>query len=1378
MSVVYEKFVDVLGQIADSSVNKADYDKTIQAQILSCEDATIGKYRCKYQDATFVAYSNNSDMTFTKGSYVYVLVPGNDMSRQKTILGSTKKLGINYISHLEQDQLYNVNGTNNVTSDGVYYLDSNNINYSFNIYEHGSESNIVTLDIDALQHYIKQSSSLIVGANFRTQIPSIRQYRGHYGISFNLRFKTNTADLDVIRSYIIDEDNMIDNPYKLLYDTRQHQVFDIDGSNFIRVESIEIFNKDFPNADGLIETGQLFDGDIIISKLEVNAAIKMTENEINGVAISFYTPRGTFFQAGTVSTDYKIITAQVKVKGKLISPENQTISFYWGSENVGVSPSNPYYSKYLGRGWKCLNDSNIIEANEDSPSVVEWVPGSNTHILHFTDATAKDNKIKVAVLYDGNIITKIINIQNYALDRPDITIESSDGTKFYYDIGHPTLTCKVNGGEPLNYTYYWAYESNTGILQELPETGVEGQEDYENSLNAIYERDKQAYLDLLSQINSGNEFLNAQSQTLAAAQLAVNNYKFIQRVKGNKIYDVQIKNITNFGIFKCSVYNDRGIYLGTGSITLLNLLESEGVYSLVINNGSEVFQYNEYGVAPTHKSLDNPKVIQSLTFTIYDNQGKALNEELSPNDYQVRWGIPINDTMIIDQFVIDGILPDASDENYNYYDNIETLAYNIANQYNVKKQRNQIKLAVNYKNLNLTAETNFTFTKQGQPGTNGTEYYVKIIPNTTMNNPPLWPIITLAGSDYIINYGIGSSASETIINVGNNSFYKFFKAQLWRSGELVWEGFVSTDAAVDNISTPDNVKWEVLSNHYSNNVFDASAFYISNPLTGQIAYKGIQQTHFSEPLANIIKCSIEWEDKIYYGTIPVMTAQTTSANYRVNLKDYTGFRYVTYSSDGMSPKYDNSHPFEFIIEEKINNIWEDISNVAGDHSIRYLSKANANIQQLQINQSQKTFIPINLDLLTILSTNGLQNNQFNYRPAASYGGECVNAAIVCIYKLQSTEPLPGISEGDEENAIAKIHVPIHFLLNKYGLSHINDWDGNSIQIDEAGGFILSPQMGAGVKDNNNNFTGILMGEVKTPDKTTSDIGILGYSSGDRTIFLNSANGSALFGKKGNGQIILDPSANRALLYSDNFWKNYDEETGLPTSYVYKNEQGEAAGNNNGQGLLIDLTEPEIRFGSGSFIVNDDGVHISLGDTGKTIEESFANMQNAIDGISELADGALLSDTPHYLASTEYTGITTQTTGWDVNTQLTSVNRYLWCYHTYIKVDTEAQGGTRTEDTSPIVIGVYGDSGQDAIKVEIDSNVGNIFKNSQITATLTCTVYKGTIDITNQVTKFTWKKINADGQEDKSWSRLGAGRTINITAADIRSKAIFICTVEF
>jgi hypothetical protein len=45
---------------------------------------------------------------------------------------------------------------------------------------------------------------------------------------------------------------MVGNPYRLTNETRQYEIFDIDGENFIKVESIEIFNKDFPFAQGTI----------------------------------------------------------------------------------------------------------------------------------------------------------------------------------------------------------------------------------------------------------------------------------------------------------------------------------------------------------------------------------------------------------------------------------------------------------------------------------------------------------------------------------------------------------------------------------------------------------------------------------------------------------------------------------------------------------------------------------------------------------------------------------------------------------------------------------------------------------------------------------------------------------------------------------------------------------------------------------------------------------------------------------------------------------------------------------------------------------------------------------------------------------------------
>ena len=1166
---INDKILDAIELLADNSVKKAGYDKTIQAQVLSCQDATIGKYRCRYQDAIIYAYTNNTDITYTNGAYVYILVPGSDMNKEKTILGTTNKLGINYISQVQGDQAYDVIGTNPITLNETLYLNTLNKNYKYIL-----TADDINLDEEALRRYIQVSSSLIAGATFKTSIPPERQLRGHYGITYNLRFLDNTSNQQVVRSYTIDQDNMIDNPYRLIYGTRQYQIFDVDGVNFIGLESIEIFNKDFPNAVGQIKEERLTTGDIEITALQLNAGNRMSENEIGGIAISFYTPQGTFFTESSTSASCKTITAQVRIKGKLVS-DAQKIPFYWGIQNVGISNNSQYYNKYLGRGWKCLNDSNIIDADE---AIVQWVPSGATYILNFDDATARDNKLKVAIVYDGNVVTKTINIQNLGASIPILTIESDKGTKFYYDIGHPTLTCKVNDGQPVGYSYSWAYESNTGVLEQLPET---------TDQNIQYENAVADLASLQAEVAAGTKFKNAEADNLRNLESKIKEFDFIQRVDGNKIYDIQINKITNFGTFKCSVYNDQDIYLGTAAITLTNTLEGEDLYSLVINNGSAVFQYNENGVAPNNKSLDVPQQLQVLSFTIYDNLGEPIDSSIIANEKncKIRWQFPIEETMLVEQSENEPNAGTNAEQTYKYYDNKPSLIYGISQKYDIKKQRNQIKLTVDYKGMNLTAETDFTFTKQGEPGTNGTEFLVKLIPNTQMDNPPLYPMITKAGSEYVLNYGLNSPADETVITTGGN--YQLFKAQLWHSGDLVWEGVSAETAAIDGFTKPSLVMWEVLKNKYNASTEDASAFEVTDGLNGRIQYTGDHlERGLDSPLANIIKCSINWQGKTYYGTIPIVTAWTRQSYYRVSLQDYSGFRYVIYSSDGMTPQYDSSHPFEFICKEKINEQWEDISVVEGSHAVEYEVSAVGNYL------STKDGSATDSNLLEILTNEAYRKdcakNQFRARPASRYDGTSVNVAICCIYTQNN-----GI-------IIGRINVPIHYLLNKYGMANINEWDGNSVQLDADGGFILSPQIGAGHKESDNSFTGVLMGETREPGKSVEQIGLLGYNSGKRSFFLNSKNGSALFGNSGQGQIIIDPSDSqkKAMLYSGNFWKNYNDDgdnIGLPTSYTYRDNGFKPAGNGKGEGLIIDLTTPQIYFGTGNFYVTKEGyVHAAAG----------------------------------------------------------------------------------------------------------------------------------------------------------------------------------------
>lgn len=1162
MSSTADKLLDGFQLLATSLVQKAGYDKTIQARIIQCVDPIVGKYKCRYQDANIYAFTNNTDITYNKDAYVYILVPGNDMTKEKTILGATDKLGINYIAQLEQENMYDVNGNNCVISkDQKYFLDTNNQNY---IYKLSSNSLKNLIDKQSLKEYIQQSSSILIAATFKTTIPEERQYGGHYGIRFNLKFKDNATGKDVIRTYVINEDTMVGNPYKLFYETRQYQIFDIDGVNFEDIDSIEIYNNNFPNATGDDKDSFLRKGDIEISNLEIFGVTKIDKENLDGVYISFFTPQGTIFNDDSDDNEIRKITAQVRIKGKIASSA-QKISYYWGIERTNVTASNSYYNKYLGRGWKCLNQKNVSK-DKDGKIIEQWVPASNTYNVSKLDAPTKDNKFKVAVLYNGNVVSKEITIHNLG-KCPVLTIQSDSGTEFYFDIGNPTLTCKIDGEEVLtktekikkktvtyNYSYNWIYQDNKGIFYDLEE---------------------------ISQL---------------ASVIEDKKYKI----------KVNINKITNFGTFKCSVYrkkqnsNDDPFCLGTCSITLKNALKGENLYSLVINNGTKVFQYDENGVAPNSKTLENPLQLQALSFTLYDNLGRPIDNKIIERQ-KITWQFPIKNSMLVDN-------NNVSSENvletteYKYFYNESTLLYNIAQKYDIRKQHNQIKLTVNYKGMTLTTETNFTFTKQGDPGTNGTEFVVKIVPNTTMTNPPLYPMITEISGEtkkYKINYGVESKNNETELDLTKS--YKLFKAQLWRSGELVWEGQAAkNNYLIKNDTVLSLVRWDILKNEYYTNFiedkngnkkidwkeWDSSIFQVTNAENGMFKYVNSfsvssKKTDYLVPSkASIIKCSITVDGKTYYGTLPVTTAWVVSDYLRIKLEDYTGWRYAIYSSDGLSPQYDSSTPFKFILKSRNqlnSNNWKDES--LEDYSIDFQSIGDYRTYRYEEDEKISQTPPS--DLIKILKgtyyTTGLAKNQIYARPYANYDGLSVNNAIVCKMIGPSSDP-----KNKDDILKAIIRVPIHFLLNKYGLSHINEWDGNSIQLKEEGGFILSPQMGAGKKDNNNDFTGVLMGQVKQPRKQTSKIGLLGYNKGEQSFFLNSKNGSAIFGA-GAGRIVIDPSANEALLYSTGYWNDYNKDgdnVGLPKNYEDTNRK-------NG-GMLINLSGAEIKFGTGKFSVNSSG----------------------------------------------------------------------------------------------------------------------------------------------------------------------------------------------
>ena len=1118
------QILDAIETIVNQRVKNAGYDKTVQAKIINCEDPTIGKYKVQYQDSNFYAYSGSSEISYMNGSEVYVLIPNNDMSRDKTILGAVSRLGKNYAVAAEGEEAFEIIGNNCVESNNQYELCSYKTINEYVIYNRNSSSaNNLRLNLKSINEYIKSSTSILLAATIKTSLPTEQQFRGNYGILYEMVFKDNASEELVTRNYALDVNQFEGNPYKMPNFKRQVGIFDIDGVNFQYINKISLFCYDFPNQN---ETKP---NDIFIKDFEICGSQALSTVDLESCSLSFVTPQGVYFDENDLPSATRTLMAQVRVKGKYINPDSQKLPYYWFVENNDVTSLSEDFNAYGGQGWKCLNQKNIIKnASAGTAPVVEWIPTDFKYTVKKNDSEAKETKYKCVVIYNNIQLSRIITITNYSSNY-EISIESDKGEQFYYDIGNPTLTCKINGQESTSneYTYQWVEIDNNNNFYALAET-TEDNTEYNNAVAS--------YTQLKADIAAERAMAAASQEQLNEYLTIINRYDKIIRVEGRKIHHLQVNTITNFSTYKCSVYHN-GIYIGTASIVIRNDLDKKDAYTLIINNGTQTFKYDEAGVSPASDSLDNPQVILPLSFTVYDNLGNALADDII-DKCKFSWTVPLEDTMLKVPDSYDWIIQD----DYKTVEGEMYLQYTIRDKYDIKKSNNKIKLTVDYKDMNLVAETDFTFVKEGEPGTNGTEFVCKIVPNTQN---------TGFGYPMILNGNINYTPRQS---------NKWFNAQLWHNGEKIFDGSSSGNTTEGKTA---NVKWTILQNKYTTSIYDETSLSVTNNGTfSYSSYKGANSP------ANIVKVIITYDNIEYYATMPVITA-TAVSGYGVSLIEDTGFRYAIYSADGRKPQYDNSKPFELKITKVINNITEDISTLTQTNGVNY----DWNIRRIYdpVNRSW-----INKEFLKEYSRSDIPaaRNTKSYKPIDDFDGECVTNALECIIMDKSA------------NEVARIHIPIHLLLNKYGNAAINGWDGNSVSIDANGnGAILAPQIGAGQKEVDNSFTGMLMGSVKEAGKNKKDIGMFGYNFGERTMFLNAEDGSAIFGKHGPGQIILDPAAEKAMLYSSAYWKNYDD-SGKPLNY--------GSGNKNNQGMLIDLTTPKIEWGNGNFSVNENGYLVAKG----------------------------------------------------------------------------------------------------------------------------------------------------------------------------------------
>lgn len=115
-------------------------------------------------------------------------------------------------------------------------------------------------------------------------------------------------------------------------------------------------------------------------------------------------------------------------------------------------------------------------------------------------------------------------------------------------------------------------------------------------------------------------------------------------------------------------------------------------------------------------------------------------------------------------------------------------------------------------------------------------------------------------------------------------------------------------------------------------------------------------------------------------------------------------------------------------------------------------------------------------------------------------------------------------EAYNEHRELLLNIPIYIGINPYQYDLLNNWDG-ALNVDNEGNYVLASMLGAGRKESDNTFTGVIMGERGKLDSnsgivTDKETGLFGFWQGQQTFEFNT-NGTATLGAAGAGQIVFD-----------------------------------------------------------------------------------------------------------------------------------------------------------------------------------------------------------------------------------------------------------------
>ena len=263
-----------------------------------------------------------------------------------------------------------------------------------------------------------------------------------------------------------------------------------------------------------------------------------------------------------------------------------------------------------------------------------------------------------------------------------------------------------------------------------------------------------------------------------------------------------------------------------------------------------------------------------------------------------------------------------------------------------------------------------------------------------------------------------------------------------------------------------------------------------------------------------------------------------------------------------------------------------------DDSIHHYPDSDSNI-----NIFKENLLNVSKDKLKLLF-NALENKYINYFSTVFF--KKINPILSPPSVYFKDIPLYGVQYILNDDVTILYTQPIYVYQDNYPSGTLNKWNGKDLILNENNGTIIANGFSAGKKEDNNTFTGVMIGnwartEAENPSITTNT-GIYGFHQGVMS-YAFTDDGKAFIGKDGKGRIEFD--GNNGIIKSAGF---------IPSTK-----------NQHGYGTLIDLNEGKLQLYSPISIkdknkADQTDYYLTLSSTG-TQEQPFLQIsrkRNEVD----------------------------------------------------------------------------------------------------------------------------------------------------------------------